>query len=80
MPNDFEPQSNGLWRGRTDATLESIAKSIDEIKGQIGLNCPVGKDNRERIHELEMNKGKWLDTLVAIIATAVITATVAKLI
>lgn len=71
---------NGVWRGRTDATLESIAKTLDYIQGQIGLNCPIGKDNTERLHELELKGGKWFDTLVAIIITAIATAAVTRLI
>lgn len=72
--------SNGIRQGRTEATLEGLATALDEVKAQIGLNCPIGKENQKRIHELESSKGKWFDTLVAIIITAIATATAAKLI
>lgn len=72
--------SNGIRQGRTEATLEGLANALDEVKAQIGLNCPIGKENRERIHDIESSKGKWFDTLIAIIITAIATASVAKLI
>lgn len=77
---DQPPNSNGEFRGRTEATFEGIAHTLDEIKGQIGLNCPIGKDHSKHIHELELSKGKWFDTLVAIILTAIATVAAAKLI
>jgi len=71
---------NNLWKGRTEATLESIAKALDEIKSQTGLNCPVGKSHAERIHELEMSKSKWPELIIAIVLTAIATAAAGKLI
>ncbi len=45
--------NNGIRKGRTEATLEGLAKSIDELKEISGLNCPIGKDHEKRMRSVE---------------------------
>ena len=52
--------NNGVWRGRTEATLESISGQIASLRGEIeaavarGIqSCPGGIDREARLRVLE---------------------------
>ena len=44
--------NNGEWRGRTDATIEGIARTLDEFREEVHgklLNLPCSKEIERRV-------------------------------
>ncbi len=58
----------------TEDKLDKVATNLSQITEIIKRNTEGQEDHEKRLRVIELKGGKWLDKIVAIVLTAVLTA------